>query len=335
MVDQQGNFTMHGIWPISYSYFNEAGNLDREAMRKQVQVALRAGAPGIAILGLATEVNKLSIEEKHTVIQWTKQDLGGAAPMAVTLSGVSVTEQLDLALVAIDAHANFLILQPPVLPRGPMPESELEEFFAQVLVGLASYAPSTPVGIQNAPEFLGVGLSANALARLRARCSNLLFIKGEAPVVIIERTLQQVGKGFPVLNGRGGMELLDNLRAGCSGLIVAPDCAPEQQHIANLYLAGAFEEAEMEYVRILPTIVFVMQSLETLVVYGKRIAAWRSGMDVKHDRSCALIPSLFGLATARRYAQQLGPFPGCSIYPSNFDSQEGTPFFRMPPEKTT
>jgi len=234
--------------------------------------------------------------------------------MAVTLSGLTVAEQLDLARVAIDAQASYLILQPPVRPGSTIAEPELEAFFAQVLDGLRALDPGIPVGIQNAPEFLGVGLNADALARLRACCPNLRFMKGEAPAVIIERTVHQVGSGFPVLNGRGGMELLDNLRAGCTGMIVAPDCAMEQQHIAKLYSDGAIEEAEAQYARILPTVVFVMQSLETLVVYGKRIAAWRSGMDVQHDRRCTLAPTPFGLATARRFAEQLGPLPGCSMY---------------------
>jgi 4-hydroxy-tetrahydrodipicolinate synthase len=304
---------MHGIWPILYAYFTTAGQLDRDAMRWQVQVALRAGAPGIAVLGLATEVNKLSFAEKQTVIEWAAQDLAGAAPLAVTLSGGTVYAQLQLAQVAIDVQARYVILQPPTRARGVIAEADLEAFFALVLAGLAARAPELPAGIQNAPEFLGVGLQAQALARLRARCPNLRFMKGEAPVVIIERTLQQVGPGFPVLNGRGGMELLDNLCAGCSGMVVAPDCVWEQQQIADLYAAGALDEAEVAYARLLPAIVFVMQSLETLVVYGKRIAAWRSGMQVLHDRQCALAPTPFGLAIARRFSEQLGPLPGCTL----------------------
>jgi 4-hydroxy-tetrahydrodipicolinate synthase len=191
-----------------------------------------------------------------------------------------------------------LVLQPPPRKEAPITQEELEAFFQLVLDGLAKMSPDTPVGIQNAPEFLGIGLDAVALARLRSRCANLRFLKGEAPAVIIERTVQSVGPQFPVLNGRGGMELIDNLRAGCSGMIVAPDCA--------------FEQAQYE--RVLPTITFVMQSLETLVVYGKRIAAWRCGMDVHHDRQCALMPSPFGLAAARRFARQLGPLPGCTLH---------------------
>ena len=308
---------MHGIWPILYAYFNPADQLDREAMRVQVQVALRAGAPGIAVLGLATEVNKLSFAEKKAVIEWAAQDLAGAAPLAVTLNGTTVEEQLDLAQVAIRADARYFILQPPTRRDGPMAEAELEAFFAAVLEELAVHAPAIAAGIQNAPEFLGVGLNTAALARLRQCSPNLRFMKGEAPVVVIERTVHSVGPGFPVLNGRGGMELLDNLRAGCSGMVVAPDCAWEQQRIANLYAAGALDDAEAEYARILPTIVFVMQSLETLVVYGKRIAAWRSGMAVRYDRRCALVPTPFGLAIARRFATQLGPMPGCALWSLN------------------
>jgi len=306
---------MHGIWPILYAYFTKAGTLDRQAMRRQVQTALRSGSPGVAILGWATEVNKLSVQEKHDVIVWASEDLAGVAPMAVTISGPSVQEQLKLADVALDYGARYLLLQPPPPKEVPIAEAELELFFQSVLDGLAKMSPETVVGIQNAPEFLGIGLDAPALARLRSRCGNLCFLKGEAPSVIIEKTVQSVGPNFPVLNGRGGMELIDNMRAGCAGMIVAPECAFEQARIADLYSCGAIGEAQAQYERVLPAITFVMQSLETLVVYGKRIAAWRTGMDVQHDRQCALTPSAFGLSAARRYARRLGPLPGCTLHP--------------------
>ncbi|HRO58229.1 MAG TPA: dihydrodipicolinate synthase family protein, partial [Burkholderiaceae bacterium] len=45
---------MRGIWPILFAYFDSQGRLDREAMRRQVQAALGWGAPGVAVLGVAT-----------------------------------------------------------------------------------------------------------------------------------------------------------------------------------------------------------------------------------------------------------------------------------------
>ena len=49
--------------------------------------------------------------------------------------------------------------------------------------------------------------------------------------------------------------------------------------------AGDEEAAKRIYREVLPAIVFVMQSLDTLICYGKRIAGLAAGLDVVHDRS--------------------------------------------------
>jgi 4-hydroxy-tetrahydrodipicolinate synthase len=50
-----------------------------------------------------------------------------------------------------------------------------------------------------------------------------------------------------------------------------------------------------------------MQSIETLICYGKRIFALRAGFNVE-DRAPALRPTPFGLARAAEHASALGPF---------------------------
>ena len=99
------------------------------------------------------------------------------------------------------------------------------------------------------------------------------------------------------------------LRAGCAGLIPATDTFDFQVRIFERMRAGDEEAAERIYRELLPAIVFVMQSLDTLICYGKRIAAWRLGLQVVHDRAPALAPTSFGLACARRYAAALGSLP--------------------------
>jgi 2-keto-3-deoxy-L-arabinonate dehydratase len=275
-----------GIYPILYAFFDRNNQLDREAMRRQMQAVVRANAPGVAMLGLATEVNKLSRAEREQVIQWAREDSGGALPLAVTISGTTVEAQRDLARFAVEQGASWLILQPPALAMGsaPQPEKFYFDFFAAVMAGF-----DVPMGIQNAPEYLGVGLSPESLERLAAQCPNFRVL--------------------PVLNGRGGLELIDNLRAGCSGMIVAPDCFDWQQRIYRAFTSGDIAQAEALYRDVLPAIVFVMQSLDTLICYGKRIAAWRMGFEVVHDRDAKLLPSRFGLDAARRFAEVLGPLP--------------------------
>jgi len=93
-------------------------------------------------------------------------------------------------------------------------------------------------------------------------------------------------------------------------VIVAPDTFDRQVRIHAAFRDGALDDAEALYREVLPAIVFVMQSLDTLICYGKRIAAWRIGLGEVHDRMPALRPTPFGLATARRLAAALGTLAG-------------------------
>ena len=299
-----------GIWPILFAFFDAHDRLDRDAMRRQANAAVTWGAPGVAILGLATEANKLAIAERHDLVRWLREDLDGRLPFAVTVSGGTVAEQRALAEFAIAEGASWLILQPPpVALTGVRPERFYFEFFAEVMDGLP-----VPLGIQNAPDYLGVGLSPQALLELAAARPNFRVVKGEAPSTVIERTIAHAGDRLAVLNGRGGLELIENLQAGCAGMIVAPDTADHQQRVFELLRAGRAEEARALYARILPAIVFAMQSLDALVCYGKRIAAWRLGIGEVHDRAPALQPTGFGLRTARDHARRLGA-PGGAAPP--------------------
>jgi hypothetical protein len=104
--------------------------------------------------------------------------------------------------------------------------------------------------------------------------------------------------------------LPDNLRAGCVGLIPAPECFDVQVRIFELMRTGRAEdetEAERLYRGILPLIVFLMQSVENFLCYGKRLTARRLGLGEVHDRRPALPPTA-GLASAERYAASLGPY---------------------------
>lgn len=300
MTSSQPAFS--GIYPMQYAFFARDGALDRAAMRRQVQGCIGAGAHGVAVLGLGTEVNKLNANERRTLVDWVADDVAGRVPFVVTVAGASVDEQVALAAHARDAGAAWVILQPP--PERGLPESHYAQFFARVMERV-----DLPVAIQNAPEYIGVGLSDGSLLELARSRANFVLLKGEGPALAIRRSIEALAGALAVFNGRGGLELPDNLRAGCAGLIPATDTFDYQVRIFEHMRARDEEAAEQVYREVLPAIVFVMQSLDTLICYGKRVAARRLGLEVVHDRAPALAPTAFGLACARRYAEALGPLP--------------------------
>lgn len=292
----------HGIWPILYAFFARDGALDRAAMRRQAQAVLAAGAPGMAVLGLATEVGKLTPAERRQVVEWAAEDLDGRIPLAVTIFGATAEEQSEAVAMAAANGAAWVVLQPPRRPG--ISEAELLAFFGRVI----ERAP-VPAGIQNAPDLIGIGLGPSAIAELARRHANFTVLKGEGPATLIARVVEETEGKLAVFNGRGGLELPDNLRAGCAGLIPAPDCFEVQIAIYDAMRRGDEAEAERLYRDILPAIVFVMQSIDHLLCYGKRLTAARLGLIV-HDREPGLLPNAFGEAAVARFARALGPMGG-------------------------
>lgn len=287
-----------GVHTVLYALFSGDGTLDAGAMRAQTQAVRDSGVKGITVLGLATEVQKLSPAEQRHLIEIVAPETGDL-PLSVTLTGGSVTAQREMARVALDHGARWLILQPPAV--GTYPGATYLEFFLAVAEGF-----DLRVAVQNAPQYLGRGLSRDDILLLRDRNPNFDVIKAEAPSVDLARLAQAAGDRIDILNGRGGLELLDCLRAGACGFILAPDIADRAQQAMALWQAGRTQEAEAEYAAILPAITFCMQSIEHLICYGKRLFAARAELTI-HDRAPAQIPTDFGLAAVDRYARVLGP----------------------------
>jgi 4-hydroxy-tetrahydrodipicolinate synthase len=287
---------------MQFAFFGRDGQLDRAAMGRQVQACVAGGAHGIACLGLGTEVGKLTGEERCAVIDWVTADVAGRVPVAVTIAGKSEEEQVALASYAKSAGASWLILQPP--PERGQPEQYYTDFFSRVMT-----RTDLPCAIQNAPEYMGVGLGPQSIHALALRQPNFVLLKGEGPALTIRRAIEVVQGRLAVFNGRGGLELPDNLRAGCAGMIPATDTFDYQVRVFESMRAGREAQAQAVYERVLPVIVFIMQSLDQFLCYGKRIAAWRLGLTEVFDRQPALAPEPFGLECARRYAEALGPLP--------------------------
>lgn len=289
-----------GIHAIAFALFDAQERLDREAMRRQVEICLRLGVHGVAALGLATEVSKLSAGERRSIMEWVAEDTASRVPLAFTIFGSSVAEQIEQVRAAEAVGADWVILQPPMV--GSFSAAEYIRFFGRV-----AEATALPVAIQNAPAYMGRGLSAEDIRELVAQHPNICLIKGEGPVVEIRQLIETTSGQLPIMNGRGGLELIDNFRAGCAGMILAPDTIDYALAAHARFAAGDEAGAEAVYREMLATTVFIMQSLESLICYGKRIFGLRAGFEI-HDRGPAMRPTAFGLELVRRHAERLGPY---------------------------
>ncbi|MGH6898012.1 MAG: dihydrodipicolinate synthase family protein [Geminicoccaceae bacterium] len=297
---EEGSF--RGVYPMLYAFFDGRGRLDRGAMRAQVEYCVANGAHGVAALGLGTEVSKLEAEERRLVMEWAAADLAGRLPLAITVFGSTPAEQSAFVQAAALRGADWVILQPPQTGE-KVTEDQLVDFF-----GAVADASPVPVAIQNAPQYIGVGLSGAGLDRLSREHPNVRLLKAEGSAVetraLIELTLGRMA----VFQGRGGMEFTDVMRAGCVGMIPSVESCHVQARIFELMQAGRAEdavEAERLYAQLAPLIMFLMQSVDQFLCYGKRLTAKRLGIAEVHDRQPAQAPTAFGLDCLTRHAAVL------------------------------
>lgn len=290
-----------GTYPMLYAFFGEDGALRRDAVTRQIGASLASGAAGMAVLGLGTEVNKLGLAEKRALVEWVIADVGGRVPVMVTVADGNVPDMIESARFARAAGAAWVTLQPP---RPPASGADLIRFFGRI-----ADAVDCPVAIQNAPEFLGIGLNADELNELNRLHPNVSVVKAETTAVGVARMIAAFGGRFRVFNGRGGLELTDNFRAGVHGMIPGVETIDLQVAIETAMRAGDEETAEALYRRLLPAIAFAMQGLSTFLCYGKLIAAHRLGLRPSADRAPAEAPTPLGAQWAERYARELGPLP--------------------------
>jgi 2-keto-3-deoxy-L-arabinonate dehydratase len=298
-----GEGSFEGVYPMLYAFFGKDGQVDRAAMRAQVEYCVTGGVQGIAALGLGTEVAKLSAAERRQILQWVAEDLGRRLPLAITVFGQTPGEQIDFVRAAAAEGADWVILQPP---RGEAPgEADLVRFFGKV-----ADASPIPVAIQNAPQYIGVGLTDRGIEVLNRQHPNVRLIKAEGSALETRALIELIGGRMAVFQGRGGLELTDNLRAGCAGIIPSVESAVIQARIFRLMQTGRDQdaaEAERLYGKILPLITFLMQSVDQFLCYGKRLTAKRIGIAEVHDRAPAQAPTPFGRACLERHAAALDP----------------------------
>ena len=291
-----------GIFPILYTFFNKNNSIDYKLMEDQISLIFEKKSNGIAALGLATEVNKLTLEEKIKIIEIITKKAPNSLPKAITIQAKKYKDYCKLIDVSKSNNVDWLILQPMINKNTT--DQDCYNFFKKIM----PLTKGTLTGVQNAKEYIGVGLSSNHILNLYKKFYNFRAIKGEASSVHMQQEIINYPKDLIVFNGRGGQEIVDNFKIGCKGIVPCLDGADKFIKIYNYFKQNKLDLAEREYKNILPNIVFIMQSIDSLVCYGKRVCAFRMGVKNIYDRKPFLKPTDYGIKKSKKIAISLGLF---------------------------
>lgn len=248
-------FQMSGVIPVLPTPFHQDESLDIESLERLVRFNVGAGAEGVTILGLLGESNRLTEEERASVIR-TAIKAAGSWPVIVGTSHTGTNATVELTQEAVELGAAAVMIAPPV--QSVPNERTVFDYFHRIALRV-----SAPIVLQDYPAMNQVHMSAEFILRLVQEVPSVVAIKAEAvpsPQKIAALKEGLMGRRHvAILTGLGGLYGFFDLERGADGFNTG-FAFPEVLH-AMLYefRRGEVDAARRIYTRYLPLLVFEQQ----------------------------------------------------------------------------
>jgi 4-hydroxy-tetrahydrodipicolinate synthase len=237
-----------GVFPVLPTVFTDHGEIDADGMRSVVDYVVASGADGLVFPGLASEYDLLTLDERETVIGLIGGAVAGRVRFVVGASSDEVGDSARLAAAGAAAGASAAMV---MTPRALGPDIDALSRFYRDLGAQAGL----PIMLQNAPAPMGLGLAADAVARIVAASDAIRWVK-EENMPCGQRISALLASGVPhlagVFGGAGGRYITDELARGAIGSMPAAETPEVHVALMRAHLAGDRAEVWRLYEALLP-----------------------------------------------------------------------------------
>lgn len=260
---------LRGVVPVIPTPFRVDESIDLDGIAACIEFAVRCGVGAVCLPAYGSEFYKLTEAERRDVLDAAIRSSAGRVAILAQSNHPSARCAADLARRNAALGADVISF---AIPRQfALPAADLLDYCRTIC-----RAVSLPVLIQDFNPG-GPTVGADFARALHADCPNFLYLKLEEPLMagkvraIREATNDQVG----VLEGWGGMYLLDLIPAGICGLMPGLGPADLLQRIWELGTSDRLDEALDQFEHILPQLVYSLQSMELFLCLEKRLLTQR------------------------------------------------------------
>lgn len=244
-----------GVIPILATPFHDDESLDLRSWQHILEFNLALGVNGVTILGVLGESNRLSDEERHTLIETAVTVVGKSIPIIVGTSASGTRTAAYLSRMAEDLGADAVMVAPA---KEAVPGDErLVELYEQI-----ARRVTIPIVLQDHPASTEVHMSVGLIARILRSVPSIGCVKEEAvPTAPKIRQLREAftERRIPILSGLGALYAPFDLEAGSDGFNTG--FAFPEVLVALLAAArqGDFQRVHQIYSRFAALIVFEQQ----------------------------------------------------------------------------
>lgn len=245
-----------GVFSVLPTPFTSAGEVDRESLRRVVDLYIDAGVDGLVTLGVMSEAALLLEQERAVVLETVLEQTGGRVPVVVGTTAPGSHLCLAYSRQAREAGAAGLLVSPPRLAK--LNSGAVLAHFQELAAGV-----DLPIVVQDYPPVCGYTLEAALLVGIAREVSSARTIKLEDPPTPFKTTrIRKEAQELEVsiLGGLGGVFLLEELMAGATGAMTGFAYPEILVRVVRAFRAGAVEEASEVFYRFVPMMRFEFQA---------------------------------------------------------------------------
>lgn len=252
---------LRGIVTVLNTPFTDDDRVDPDALIANIETALDAGVAGFLIPAMASEVDKLSADERALLVRTTVAAVAGRAAVIGGASAPDAESRERHARTLIDLGCDGVLASIPFID---------EQEYVQQARALAALRPGFLM-LQDW-DFQGYGLPVPLIVHLFETVEAFRSIKIEVVPAGVKysEVLRATGGKLHVAGGWAVMQMIEALDRGVHTFM------PTAMHviytrIMQLYASGDRKGAQALFHRLLPTLAFANQHLDISIVFFKRL----------------------------------------------------------------
>jgi dihydrodipicolinate synthase/N-acetylneuraminate lyase len=249
-------FQIDGIVPVIPTPFGPEEEIDWAALRSLLDFAAGADLNAVCLPAYASEFYKLSNAERREVIVVAVDHLRNKVPVVAQVNYAATLHAVRSVREAQNDGASAICCAVPRLFS--LDEGALLKHFDRILQAI-----DIPLIIQDFNPGCET-VSVRFVAGLHRAHPHLRYVKLEEPLMAekVEAILQETSGEVGVLEGWGGMFMLELIPAGISGVMSGLGISDILARIFRLAKHGDSGQAYELFQGVLPQIVFCLQNLE-------------------------------------------------------------------------
>jgi 4-hydroxy-2-oxoglutarate aldolase len=259
---------LQGILLPTTTPFDSSQNVDLDGLRANLEKWSTTGITGVVLLGSTGERVHLDEQEYVELIEAARRTVSSNHAFIVGAGQQSTRATISEINRAAAAGADAVLVITPSFYRSAITQETLVKHYTE----LADVSP-VPVILYSMPALTGIKIEPATIARLSDH-RNIIGVKDSSnDVEGFKQTVDLCPKEFAVMTGNGTI-LLDALRAGSTGAILAVGCAVPEMCVE---IMRAFREGEDERASLLQS---KLTPLATAVTTKYGIGGLKAALDL-------------------------------------------------------